>query len=147
MVKDFLKGKKWPYIKAQLTLKNIFINPEIFSYYMPLISLLTQWKEKKIPLFLATGAHEKIAHAVAQHLNCFQDVWASTANLNLVGKRKAEHLKKKFGIYGFTYIGNSWRDLAIWRWSRDIVAVHHSSRFLVPYLKLWKKPCQNVVII
>lgn len=143
---DLFYPFRWPMIKEKLTLRNSF-DVDLFHYYLPLVNCLHQWKSQGVPLFLVTGAHEKTACAIAKKLGCFQEVWASNSSNNLVGKRKAEHLTNRFGQFGFTYVGDSWRDLPVWKYSHHIVTVTKPAPFLKSYLKIWKHKTQKIFII
>jgi 4-hydroxybenzoate polyprenyltransferase len=68
---------------------------------------------------LVTGAHESIAAKVASHAGAFSAVMATSGDAHLVGARKAESLAEKFGAGGFDYIGDSSRDLKVWRIARE----------------------------
>jgi len=142
---DFLRCRTWSSLKKTIT-QNSTLNPHGFTYYTPLVQALTRWHKQGIPLFLVTGASEKLAVKIAHHLGCFTDVWSSTGHIHLVGSKKADLLKSKFGAFGFTYIGDSWKDLPVWKYSYDIGTVSNCAHFLVPYLRIWKHSSQKLVI-
>jgi 4-hydroxybenzoate polyprenyltransferase/phosphoglycolate phosphatase-like HAD superfamily hydrolase len=66
-------------------------------------------------IVMATGADESIAQKVANHLGLFDDVLASDGSTSLTGKRKLASLKERFGLNGFDYIGDSLRDIHVWK--------------------------------
>ncbi len=70
------------------------------------------------PVFLVTGAPAAYADAVARHLGLFAGVFASSSTVNLTGSNKARRLIDEFGYKTFDYIGDSFRDVAIWRVAR-----------------------------
>ena len=63
---------------------------------------------------LATAANERIANACAAELGLFDEVLASSDNVNLKGRAKAAQLVSRFGVAGFDYIGDSRADLPVW---------------------------------
>ena len=81
-------------------------------------------------IVLCTGAAGEIAERVGAHLGIFDDVIASDGAVNLVGSRKREALEARFGRRGFDYIGDSRKDLAIWRIARHSFVVNPSGRLL-----------------
>lgn len=72
---------------------------------------------------LATASDQGIAQAVANHLGIFDEVMASDGTTNLKARAKAEALTEKFGPKGFSYIGDSAADLAVWAASREAISV------------------------
>lgn len=80
------------------------------------------------PLVLATAADERVARQVADRLGLFDTVLASDGEANLAGEQKRQRLVSAFGEKGFDYVGNSARDLAVWRSARHAVLVDPSAR-------------------
>ena len=66
-------------------------------------------------LVLATAADQRVAQAVADFLDLFDEVIASDGERNLKGEAKAAALVARFGMRGFSYVGNDSCDLAVWR--------------------------------
>ncbi|MGV8998263.1 MAG: UbiA family prenyltransferase [Parvibaculaceae bacterium] len=84
-------------------------------------------------LVLASGANERIARAVADHLGFFADIVASRDARNLTGAAKAEALTERFGI--FDYAGNAPVDLAVWHAARLSYACGNSPSGVVPFAR------------
>lgn len=78
-------------------------------------------------LVLVTGADIETAKAASVHFGIFDEVLASDGRINLVGKKKAEELVKRFGAAGFDYAGNSRDDLAVWKVARERLYVNAAS--------------------
>jgi 4-hydroxybenzoate polyprenyltransferase len=72
-------------------------------------------------IYLATAADARIAHAVAEHLGCFEGVVASDGTVNLKGRRKLESIRQV--AQTFDYAGNAREDLAIWPAAQHAVVV------------------------
>ncbi len=65
------------------------------------------------PLYLATGADQRLAHRVAAHLGIFTDVLASDGATNLTGRNKLDSLRTQLHSEAFDYIGNATPDLPL----------------------------------
>ena len=63
-------------------------------------------------LYLATGADDKIARRIAEHLGIFDGVLASDGHTNLTGHHKLASLRERFQD-GFDYIGNARPDMPL----------------------------------
>lgn len=73
---------------------------------------------------LVTGAAHGTAQSVFEVVGEFDEViTTSPINGNLSGDRKATYLVNRFGAGGYSYIGDSRKDMAIWRAAHDGVAV------------------------
>lgn len=116
-----LKGKAA--LKSEIA-RRVTLNPAALPYNLKFLQWLQQQREAGRGLWLCTASNERLAHAVAEHLNIFQGVLASTDDTNLSGRTKARHLVEKFGDKGFDYCGNHRVDLAIWKVSRNAVVVN-----------------------
>jgi phosphoserine phosphatase len=140
---SWFQSMRFPALKykiAEQCIEHGLLAPSELPYYIPLLHQLNTWKSCAVPIFLVTGAPSPIAHAIAHHLELFQDVYASSAHINLVGARKAHHLLRYFGSKGFTYVGDSWRDLAVWAHAQTMITVTSSSCLLRMHLARQKTP-------
>lgn len=80
-------------------------------------TLLAWLKEQKSLgryLVLATASHKLLADRVAEHLELFDEVFATEGKLNLKAEAKRDLLAARFGEHGFDYVGNDEDDLPIW---------------------------------
>lgn len=75
-------------------------------------------------LILATASNEKFAEAIALNLGIFHDVLASSATVNLSGRRKLERLQSLFGDSGFDYAANAMVDLPLWETAGEALLVN-----------------------
>lgn len=64
-------------------------------------------------LYLVTGADQRLARRVADHLGIFDEVLASDGVTSLTGRRKLEALRRRFGDDGYDYIGNAVPDVPL----------------------------------
>jgi 4-hydroxybenzoate polyprenyltransferase len=93
-------------------------------YNLELLDWLKLQKQAGRKLVLVTAAHADIASSVAAHFPIFDEVIASTKDLNLSGESKARALVERFGAKGFDYVGNDEPDLHVWKVSRQAVLVN-----------------------
>ena len=118
-----LRGKSA--LKHKLAGRTEF-DPRILPYNQDLLSWLKLQKAENRRLILCTASDLSVAQAIADHLQIFDEVMASDGNVNLSGERKAEALEQRFGRGGFDYVGNSSKDLAIWRRAHSGIVVNAS---------------------
>jgi len=94
------------------------IDVSSLPYHMNLLLYLRNLSEEGRTLILATGASAAIATQVQDYLQLFEKVFSSDSQANLSGAKKAELLVREFGPGGFDYIGNSAKDMPVWRAAR-----------------------------
>ncbi|MDX2346897.1 MAG: UbiA family prenyltransferase [Legionella sp.] len=104
------------------------INPELLPYNHTFLKWLIEQKEKGRQLILCTASHTSFANGVAEHLNIFSEVIASSPSNNLSGENKAHLLESRFGHAGFDYAGNAPCDIAVWKRARHAILVNTSSK-------------------
>lgn len=82
-----------------------------------------RWLEEQHgrPVYLATGAPQPLAEAVAGDYPIFTRAFGTVLGHNNTGVRKAARLTETFGERGFDYLGNSEADLAVWAHARRAV--------------------------
>ncbi|MGE5258708.1 MAG: UbiA family prenyltransferase [Hyphomicrobiales bacterium] len=111
------------HMKKQIS-SRVAMDVSSLPYQMSLLYYLRiQHQDEKRPLILATGADENIARQIADYLHIFDRVLASDGKTNLSGVRKRDCLVKEFGAGGFDYVGNSRKDLPVWRAARRALVV------------------------
>lgn len=115
-----LRGKAS--LKAHLA-SHYTCSAEHLPYNEQVLGLIHEARQQGRQVVLATASHESIAHRIATHLDCFDDVLASDQNHNLSGNRKAEALVTRYGSKGFDYVGNSRDDLPVWKAARKAIVV------------------------
>jgi len=76
---------------------------------------------------IATAADASLAHQVAQRLGFVGEVMASDGRGNLKAAAKARMLADRFPD-GFSYVGDSWADVDVWRAARTGVFAGRSRR-------------------
>ena len=88
--------------EVQLNVQTLPYNTKLLVY------LQQECINKKI--HLCTAANHSIAAPIAKHLGIFSSVFASSADRNLKGVKKAEVLVNEFGEKGFVYAG----EIGLW---------------------------------
>jgi phosphoserine phosphatase len=129
-----LFSTRWPAIKSTVADAG---QPDHkrWTYHHRLEDQMRLWHAQGARLYLVTGAPKKIADYVADRMGLFTDVWCSSSTHNLVGPRKAAHLRYHFGVNGYTYIGDSWQDRAVWETSKDVITVAPPASKLFKHLQ------------
>lgn len=125
---------RWPLFKEKMA-RACDLEKTHWTYHQALMAQLHYWHGAGVTLILVTGAPEKIAHHVAQHVGLFSQVHASSSRCNLVGQRKADFLIQRFGAHAYGYVGDSWKDIPVWKASKDILVVAEEESSLVGHLK------------
>ena len=98
------------------------LNVATLPYNQALLAHLKQQKASGRQLVLVTAANERTAHAVADHLQLFDDVLASTETHNLFGSAKRDALQQRYPT--FDYAGDSPSDLPVWQAARHAILVN-----------------------
>lgn len=115
-----IKGKA--FLKQYLASK-IEIYPQLLPYNKELLDWLFVQHAQGRKLILCTASDKKLAKTVSNHLGIFDEVIASDGVVNIAGKNKASILVQLFGHHGYDYVGNSYKDLPVWKWAdKAIVA-------------------------
>lgn len=115
------------HLKRQLALRSqvdLALLPRAEDLLVHLRTLRRQGRR----LVLATGADATLAQALADELGLFDAVLASDGRTNLSGAAKRDRLVAEFGVRGFDYAGNGWRDLPVWAAARRGLLVRPSHR-------------------
>ncbi|MCK5930585.1 MAG: UbiA family prenyltransferase [Fulvimarina manganoxydans] len=99
-------------LKAELA-EAIDFDPALLPYRESVLNELRALKAAGRRIVLATGANERLAHAVADHLGLFDDVMASDDTVNLTAERKLERIRATCGDEGYDYYGNSHEDICL----------------------------------
>jgi 4-hydroxybenzoate polyprenyltransferase/phosphoserine phosphatase len=119
-----LKGKA--VLKAEIA-KRTELNPRALPYNKPFVAWLIEQRGVGREIWLCTASNYRLANIIAQHLNIFSGVIASSDVINLSGSEKARALVEKFGLKKFSYCGNNHVDLKVWRVSHSAVIVNGSA--------------------
>jgi len=121
----------------------VFLDAAHLPYNETLIVYLREQAASGQPLYLCTGADEKLANGVAKHLGLFAGVFSSDGVTNLTGSEKLRLLESEFGRGGFAYVGNSRKDLPLLGASKGAMLANPTAG-LQSLLQRKKIPVQQV---
>lgn len=118
-------------LKGKAYLKDRLAQAVSFSWAtLPLnddvVALVREARLEGRTVVLATASHHSQAQGIARHLELFDDVLASDAEVNLSGERKGNDLASRYGERGFDYVGNDQADLPVWSRARKGTVVSAS---------------------
>ncbi|AWU96136.1 UbiA family prenyltransferase [Azospirillum ramasamyi] len=116
-------------LKAELA-RRVDIDPAGLVYNQAVLERLRAEREGGRRLVLATAAHHRYADAIARHLGLFDQVLASSDEINLKSERKLEAIRAQAPSGVFDYIGNDEADYAVWSAARRGIAVDASAAVL-----------------
>jgi 4-hydroxybenzoate polyprenyltransferase/phosphoserine phosphatase len=105
-----LKGKAA--FKAFVT-SSVALDVDHLPYNRMLLQYLQAEHARGRDLYLATGADERLARRVADHLGIFTGVLGSDGATNLTGNKKLNSLKARLASSVFDYVGNDTPDLPL----------------------------------
>jgi 4-hydroxybenzoate polyprenyltransferase len=111
------------HFKEQIA-SRIKLDVSTLPYNQVLLEWLRGQRTMGRELVLVTAANHRIAEAVAQHLQLFSRVIASTGERNMSAATKRDELTQVFGEKCFDYVGNSRDDLVVWTKCRKAVLVN-----------------------
>ncbi|OCX66815.1 prenyltransferase [Thioclava sp. SK-1] len=124
-VKALPLGK--PALKRAM-LERADIDVTTLPYIDDVLNLLREWRAAGGRTALVTASDAQVAQRIADHLQLFDEVFGTTADLNLKGTHKAEFLIQRYGDKGFDYIGDTDVDLHIWKHANRALSVGSDSR-------------------
>ena len=125
------KGK--PYLKDKIS-KNFEIPFEKLTYNKAAFDFIREVKNRHRTVYLISGSHQILVDKMAKYLNIFFESFGTRDNFNMVGNNKVRFIKENLKIHDFDYLGNSHKDLPIWRYTKR--AIHtNASQELVENIK------------
>jgi len=107
--------------KARLV-SAVTLEVDTLPYRQEFLEWLREEKRGGRRLLLASGADQRVADAIADHLGFFERVLASDGIKNATGSVKADMIEAAIGPH-YEYAGNSMVDLAVWRRCGSAVVV------------------------
>jgi len=102
------------------------IDVDRLPYDEGVIEYVRAWRARGGKVALVTASDQRLADAVAEHIGDFDEVHGSDGVRNLKGANKAEFLVERFGARGFSYVGDSRSDVAVWSSAARAVTVNAS---------------------
>ena len=105
--------KGYAYLKNEVS-KRVVLNISLLPFKFNVLNYIQEQKKQSRTIILATAAQFEVAQSIASHLNLFDEVLATTPDLNLRGNNKRKVLNEKFGEKGYDYVGDAYFDLNVW---------------------------------
>ena len=110
--------------------------PASLPFRQEVLSLIEHQRASGGEVVLATASTGIIARRVASHTGIFSKVLSSTSTHNLSGQNKSRALVELFGEGGFDYLGDSPKDLPVWKAARIAYFAGHNPAALRAFNKL-----------
>jgi 4-hydroxybenzoate polyprenyltransferase len=113
------------YLKARLA-ERAELRLDLLPYREDVVRYLCEEKRSGRSVWLVTGSDGALANRLASYLGVFDEVVASDGRRNLSGATKADFLVREFGRGCFSYLGDSRRDVTVWRRAASALVVSGS---------------------
>lgn len=105
--------------------RHVTLDPASLPYFPDVLRSLEEQHALGRRIILATASRKSMVTPIARRFPFFDETVVATEDgKNLSGANKADVLVGMFGEKGFDYMGNEWRDIAIWRHARKAYVVH-----------------------
>ena len=117
------KGK--PYLKNKIS-KNFKIPFENLTYNKAAFDFIREVKNRHRVVYLISGSHQILVDQMDRHLNIFFESFGTRDNFNMVGNNKVRFIKENLKIHDFDYLGNSHKDLPIWKYTKRAIYTNAS---------------------
>ena len=125
------KGK--PYLKDKIS-RNFDIPFENLTFNKAAFDFIREVKNRHRVVYLISGSHQILVDQMGRYLNIFFESFGTRNNFNMVGNNKVQFIKENLKIHDFDYLGNSHKDLPIWRYTKR--AIHtNASQDLIKSIK------------
>ena len=125
------KGK--PYLKYKIS-KYFTIPFENLTFNKAAFDFVRDARNRNRAVYLISGSHQILVDQMAKYFNFFYESFGTRDNFNMVGSNKVQFIKEKLKIDDFDYLGNSHKDLPIWRYTKR--AIHtNATKELIKTIK------------
>ena len=109
------KGK--PYLKYKIS-KDFTIPFENLTFNKAAFDFIRDVKNRHRTVYLISGSHQVLVDQIAKYFNIFFESFGTRDNFNMVGSNKVKFIKENLKIHDFDYLGNSHKDLPIWKYTK-----------------------------
>ena len=121
------KGK--PYLKDKIS-RNFGIPFENLTYNKAAFDFIREVKNRHRVVYLISGSHQILVDQMGNYLNIFFESFGTRDNFNMVGDNKVQFIKENLKIHDFDYLGNSHKDLPIWRYTKRAIHTNASEELI-----------------
>ena len=131
------------YLKDKIS-KDFVIPFKSLNFNKTAFDFIKQEKNHQRIIYLISGSHQILVNQMDRHLNIFFKSFGTRDNFNMVGMNKVKFIKENLKINDFNYLGNSHKDLPIWKYTKR--AIHtNASQKLIKTIK--KQNLENIEIV
>ena len=123
-----LRGDKPDMKRRMLGALGHRFDPAHLPYNPAVLVLARAHKARGGRVYLCSGSHESLVHAIVEHLPELDGGWGTRDGYNMTSSRKAAFLQSEFPD-GFVYAGNSTQDLKVWAAAEIGLAVNPPPEF------------------
>ena len=117
------RGK--PYLKDKIS-KNFTVPFKNLTFNKAAFDFIREQKNRHRVVYLISGSHQILVDQMGMHLNIFFESFGTRDNFNMVGGNKVQFIKENLKIYDFDYLGNSHKDLPIWKYTKRAIYTNAS---------------------
>ena len=121
------KGK--PYLKEKIS-KNFDIPFANLTFNKSALDFIREVKNRHRVVYLISGSHQTLVDQMDKFFNIFFESFGTKTNFNMVGANKVQFIKENLKIYDFDYLGNSHKDLPIWKYTKRAIHTNASQKLI-----------------
>ena len=122
------KGK--PYLKEKIS-KNFDVPFDSLTFNKAALDFIREVKNRHRVVYLISGSHQVLVDQMDKFLNIFFESFGTRDNFNMVGSNKVQFIKENLKIHDFDYLGNSYKDLPIWKYTKHAIHTNASPRLIM----------------
>ena len=124
---SLFRGKT--YLKHEIS-KNFEIPFENLSFNKAAFDFIREVKNRHRVVYLISGSHQILVDQMGKYLNIFFESFGTRDNFNMVGSNKVQFIKENLKIHDFDYLGNSHKDLPIWKYTKRAIYTNASKELI-----------------
>ena len=117
------KGK--PYLKCKIS-KDFVVPFGNLTFNKSAFKFIREVKNRHRVVYLISGSHQILVDQMGEYLNIFFESFGTRDNFNMVGGNKVQFIKENLKINDFDYLGNSHKDLPIWKYTKRAIHTNAS---------------------
>lgn len=121
---SFFKGK---IALKQFLARKAPIDPTLLPYNEQVLSLINKNNSSGKTTFLISASLDSEVKKIAEHLKVFAGAFGTT-DINLKGQNKLKYVQQTLRLNEWSYVGDSFYDLPLWKTSQKAILVNTSSR-------------------
>ena len=110
--------------------KNFNIPFENLTFNKAAFDFIREVKNRHRVVYLISGSHQVLVDQMGKYLNIFFESFGTRDNFNMVGNNKVQFIKENLNIHDFDYLGNSHKDLPIWKYTKRAIHTNASQKLV-----------------